>query len=330
MRKLLTSISVLAATAALAVGCGATSNTASCSSQQQSPAHAGGPCVAAVQQHPKAKGPGAVRGPRGVDSSNWNGLPNWAAAKSNGLSFVYNQTGNGYTYHDYNFAANWSAQKHLGIPHGPYLFVLPQSAEAQANAMYADIQKAGGLDANALPPALDAEVSGAYSQVCPIAEKLKAKLHIPTVVLYTASGLWPYSSPQCSGLVLWAAEWGTNSPYGFGGYPSSSVLAVQTSGSTYNPFGLSGQWDVDVSTGILGLLHKPAPKPAPKPKPVPHRILIHDLAVAIGLRRALRRERLTHLCHTRHERSKYHRECVRWLHNSRVETRLIIHLKKEF
>src|ERR1700680_5005522 len=186
------------------------------------PAHMGA-CVA--QRFGLSQRLTAPYGARGIDNSVYQSLPNWRLVKDHGLRFTYGQTGDGAGFRDWNFAANWRPEKALGIPHGAYLFLRPGSAYAQADALANSILAAGGMDRTALPPALDAEVPGAYQVVCSAATRLRARLHT-AVVVYTSPGLW-WGGPTC-GTLSWPAEWGS-SGYSFGGW--AGYVAQQYSGS---------------------------------------------------------------------------------------------------
>jgi lysozyme len=284
----------------LFAGCGGTTNPPAPPVPSDAPAPACDPPVGSAhmgecvqQRFGLGASSAAPAGARGVDVAIYQGYPSWQVAKAHGLSFAYNQTGDGPSFRDRNFALNWQREKELGLAHGAYLFVRPGNAVAQADALADAIAAAGGMDARALPPALDEEVPGSYANTCAAAARLRARLHSP-VVLYTSPGLW-WGGPVC-GTLLWGAEWGSGG-YAFAGWRTWS--AQQYSGGGSWP-GVSGQVDLDVDHGLLAQMH-PAPTHAQL-----HRELVGLYRRRASLRRVLAREGCRH--HNPHSR-----RCLVWL-----------------
>lgn len=249
-------------------------------------------------------------GARGVDISVYQGYPSWGVARANGLRFVYNQAGDGAFYHDPNFAVNTARERGLGILNGAYLFLRPGSAFAQASSLVSRIRAAGGIGRLSLPPVLDAEVPGAYGNLCAAAGRIRSLLHT-AVLTYVSPGLWPGGA--ICGTGLWAAIWGGRG-YAFGGW--STWLLQQVSGSGRFA-GVSGSVDLDVDHGLLARA-----KPVPPTRAELHRELLRDY----GYRRSLRGVIARKGCRKLHPHS---RRCEVWRrHGAQVNKRIrVLHAR---
>ena len=247
-------------------------------------AHAGA-CVHAPAGADRAT---VGNGARGLDVSHWNSGVDFRTLARDGYRFVYVSGGDGY-YHDPTAVTRCREARVRGLDCGVYWFMRGGYGPQQAQELATVTRQAG---AN-LPPALDVEVPGAYSTVCPAASYLY-RAGFKHVVTYTSPGLSEVHA--ACGTLLWTATWGTGG-YPFG--PWRSYVLHQYCG-TCHINGVAGEVDLDVDHGLLALAHR---KPAPKPSKAQLRRLI---AVLHG-----NLER--HHCKTRPAR-RYRRLCTRWKH----------------
>lgn len=185
-------------------------------------------------------------GPQGVDVSAYQGAVHWSQARRAGLRFAYVQYGDGTSYRDPLFRTNVAELRALRIPWGAYLFLRPGNGTTQGRAL--GLAERAQLGEHALPPAIDAEVPGAYEEVCAAIRAVRAADGWGDVVVYTAPGLWPVGFSSCT-LSLWVADYGTlfpSLPWGWGSY----VLWQYEEGRF---IGVSGAVDRDLAHGILSL-----------------------------------------------------------------------------
>src|SRR4051812_46519806 len=59
---------------------------------------------------------------KGIDVSKWQGSIDWAKVKASGVAFAIARVGDGDSYVDPQFGANWSGMKAHGIIRGTYHF----------------------------------------------------------------------------------------------------------------------------------------------------------------------------------------------------------------
>lgn len=256
----------------------------------------------------------------GIDISLWQGYPDFPYAHSRGLRFVYNQVQDGFS-EDSNFSSNVYNEHRAGLYYGGYLFIEGYvSGAAQAESF---VNHLGSLRAGELPPALDAEVPGAYQQVCAAAQVIRARLHTP-VVVYASPGLWPSYIGNC-GTYLWTAIWG-GFPYAFASW--HNFIAQQYSGFGYTA-GVSGKVDLDLNYGLLSLA-----KPLVKPKPTKKQ-LETELHGLYHYRTSLRSLLSQHHCrrgppyYGHAKPKKYHTACGVWLKHGNFVNNQIKQLHKQ-
>jgi hypothetical protein len=221
-------------------------------------------CAAGAQARSTLRAPrGAstrptVSGPRFPDVSDWQGHPDWQAARPYIVGAVVKAFE---TSVDPDFAWNVAELKKLGLPWAPYDFV----RSCNAAGFIAAVRAVGGL--TSLPAVIDEEVPAADG----CTQTLAGQIH-------AAFGRWPveYTSPgtETSGagtddLGLWIADYGSSFPCLWTCHPVAWQFASPPFVYSYLP-GL-GYGDVSVDYGFTRLL--PA-KPTPKPVvPDPHRLL---------------------------------------------------------
>jgi hypothetical protein len=336
MRRATTTVIALAAVVFSACGSSGVTTT-------RAPAPPAGPCASApgphgtpgrmgecVQQRfgfsrPQRAAPG---GAQGLDIANFQGFPDLAAAKRAGLRFLIGQSNDGASFVDFNFVTNWIRARRLGIPHGAYVFARPGCASCQAALLARQVRRAGGMDANALPPTIDAEVPGAYCNVAPIASWLRRDLHVSRVLTYTSPGLWACGSSN-GGTLLWAAIWG-QSAFAFSGW--SRFYVQQYCGVRCHFPGVSGEVDRDVDHGVLALLHVGPPcRRACQRGRARRQLAAHEriLRDTLTRRRVLRRVLASYGCRRRvHVHQHLGPRCRRWFAEGRAGHRTERHERK--
>lgn len=191
--------------------------------------------------------PTPASGAQGVDVSDFQRAVRWSQAIRAGLRWAYVQFGDGLGFRDSVFSPYWTELRGLGIPHGGYLFLRPGNGSAQGRDLALAIRSR--LGEHTLPPAIDAEVPGAYQQVCPAVRAIRAVLRWQLVMVYTAPGLWPFGQAACTG-VLWVADYDVLAPALAFGFPSYAAWQWGE-----GSFAGIGSVDRDVAHGILTLTY---------------------------------------------------------------------------
>src|SRR5947209_1846849 len=94
---------------------------------------------------------------RGIDVSHHQREIRWELVKASGIHFAYIKATEGADFKDASFAENWSGSAAAAIAHGAYhFFILGTPGELQASNFIATVP----TEPNALPPAIDLEISG--------------------------------------------------------------------------------------------------------------------------------------------------------------------------
>jgi lysozyme len=97
----------------------------------------------------------------GVDVSHHRGDIDWAAARSDGISFAYIKATEGGDFVDSRFQANWNRARAAGVAVGAYhFFTFCRDGASQARNFLAAVPRAP----DSLPPALDLEFAGNCSR----------------------------------------------------------------------------------------------------------------------------------------------------------------------
>ncbi|HEY4120662.1 MAG TPA: GH25 family lysozyme, partial [Byssovorax sp.] len=209
---------------------------------------------------------------KGVDVSDYQLTVDWHAVHAAGFDFAYAQAGDGLSFSDHTFVENWRGIRAAGLARGAYQYFEPsQGAKAQADALLARIDAAGGFEDGDLPPALDVETADGESGgaiaagAAAWAARIEQKLGV-TPVVYISPGFYSsIGAPQSlTKMPLWEADWGVSCPsvpsgfHGFTFWQSSESASVP---------GISGHVDEDRFDGTradLAALGEQAPA---KPKP---------------------------------------------------------------
>ena len=151
----------------------------------------------------------------GLDVSSWQGLMDWAIAKSRGISFSYLRAGIGNNILDPQLDNNVRGCVNQSIPYGLYWFIKPdKSWETTANSFAGVWQTFGG----SLYPVFDIEVNGGLSkaaldswvQKCLNKFLTTTGLNPAKVSIYTSPGFWNVNMPRtdyAKHYHLWNAHW---------------------------------------------------------------------------------------------------------------------------
>lgn len=145
---------------------------------------------------------------RGVDVSHYQGTIDWKAVAADGIRFCFIKATEGVGAVDPAFHRNWAAAKAAGILRGAYHFFHPDLDAKQQAEHYLSVVT---LDADALPPALDIEVTkgvdpaGLQSGIQTWVETIKASTGCRPV-LYTDPSFWRENvKADFSEYALWLA-----------------------------------------------------------------------------------------------------------------------------
>ncbi len=155
-------------------------------------------------------------------------------------------------YPDHQFFHNWTQLRALHRWHAAYAFLRPGDCAGQGRALVARINSVGGLDANAGPPQLDAEVPLNSGCVPAAVRAVRAADHWHEVGVYTSPGTW--TGGGADGARLWVADYGPAHPCIF-----TCPIAHQRSDGVYGLYphcvaGLCGDIDLDLG-GLLHITH---------------------------------------------------------------------------
>jgi GH25 family lysozyme M1 (1,4-beta-N-acetylmuramidase) len=148
----------------------------------------------------------------GVDVSSWQGHIDWSAVAHAGIRYAIVRIGDG-TYHDPDFATNWSGAHRAGLIRGAYQYFEPRTdALVQANLV---VTAVGRLGAGDLPVTLDVEKPS--PGVSPSAYAAAIRRWVDRVyqgtgrhpIIYTGRYYWdPYvASSAFNTLPLWHAQY---------------------------------------------------------------------------------------------------------------------------
>lgn len=194
----------------------------------------------------------------GIDVSQYQGTPDWAAVKAAAiggapLSLAYIRSTYGPSTEDPEFARNWAGAAGAELVHGAYHFALPSGSSASTLAASAQRQAAyfldvvdrqGGITAADMPPVLDLEVTGAPGGAALDGAQLAAwaahwladvnaaaGLAAGSALLYTYLSFWQtYLAPNASvlgtGVRLWIADYGGTPPVAHVGHQYTNRLIV--------------------------------------------------------------------------------------------------------
>lgn len=152
-------------------------------------------------------------GALGIDTSSWQGTPNWAQVAGSGRTFAYIKAGEGsstsYPTLDEQYVAAKAAKMVVGLYH----YAKPaQTPEANADALAAQVNRLGAVDGH-LPPCLDLEEGtgdlSTWAQA--FIARLRAQTGCTQVMVYSGASFFQthigegWMDPD---IVLWIAHYG--------------------------------------------------------------------------------------------------------------------------
>jgi lysozyme len=152
----------------------------------------------------------------GIDVSAHQGDIAWPAVRKAGVRFAFIRAGDGATFADEHFAANWDGARAAGVLRGAYLFFRPEEGGAdQAKVL---IRAVGRLRAGDLPAVLDVEKLDGIDPAVAVRgirdwlKRVKAATGRAPIV-YTNAATWAaLGSPDLGGAALWVAHWDVDDP----------------------------------------------------------------------------------------------------------------------
>jgi lysozyme len=232
-------IATCAASVACAVGCSSSSTETSC--EQAAPLRT---CAAGATVH-------------GIDVSKYQGMVDWARAKSTGVQFAFARISDGTANPDATFAANWHGMLANGIVRGAYqYFRASVSPSAQASLVVTSLAMAGGLGSADLPVVLDLETADGQAEST-IETNVRAWLTAieaqtgRTPIIYTSTGTYPISMATFAAYPLWVANYGATCPSMPVGWSNWRFWQYSSTGSVN---GIQGDVDLDEFDGTLAEL----------------------------------------------------------------------------
>lgn len=120
----------------------------------------------------------------GIDVSHHQGPIDWSRVAADDISFAYIKATEGGDFTDDRFQENWTGSAESGLARGAYhFFTLCTSGEAQATHFLLTVPR----DAEALPPAVDLELSG-NCRDRPPADRVRSELESFLHLVETATG----------------------------------------------------------------------------------------------------------------------------------------------
>ena len=153
----------------------------------------------------------------GIDISHWQGEPDWAQVKGDGVRFVFAKATEGRDFVDDEYASNMAGAGSQAIPFGAYHFARPDGTKNDAVAEADWFIDHANLQQQHLLPVLDLEVTGGLGT-----RKLKAwawawlnrveqRLGVKSII-YTSPSFWHDRMGNARGFAdhghrLWIAHW---------------------------------------------------------------------------------------------------------------------------
>jgi hypothetical protein len=240
-----------------------------------------GVCVERSPQ-PKSTKPALTKASRGYIHDLYEGnYDNCAAPLGRAKIYLTGVIVKAFEYRaDRCFARYWRELAALHEWHAAYLFA--HGGCSQTAGYVATVRAAGGWDAAAGPPVIDAEVPDAYGAVACLAPRIHQLTGIWPLVTYTAPGTWPGGGTAST--LLWVADYGSHP----GCVWTCHIVAWQyTDGSSgpqphsIGPF----HGDLSLDYGLTALLAHPAPPPPPPCCRIGDRgpqvwAFLHDMTIA--------------------------------------------------
>lgn len=259
--------------------------------------------------------PKASSAPAGLipDVSEYQGHPNWAAAKDHIVGAIVRIEDASVGSPDRDFYWNMAALTHLHIWHATYWFIRPSGCYQQGLRAAALVKSAvGGLQG---PIVGDAEVPLPYACPQQFTEGAERGTGWKLRVLYASRGAYPGGAH--AGAVAWDAAYGPSAECI---WPGCHLVAWQYTDGVYGPYPHStpaGSGDISRDYGLTKLTFHHAPSPAERhaAKVRALHIVQHELATAVAARRVYHVLIDRHHCRPGQHAvpSSYHTVCGYWL-----------------
>jgi lysozyme len=205
--------------------------------------------AAACSDLPTGMDPSPFGETRGVDVSHWQGVVDWRAVESEGISFAFVKATEGATYTDPRFAANWSGLGATRITRGAYHYFRPGTDAAQQAAHFLRTVPVGRLD---LPPVLDVETTDGVDGAT-LARGVRTWIDAveratgKRPIVYTYPAFWnAHLSTAFIDAPLWIAHYRAGQPSVPAGWTGWAFWQQSDDGRVP---GVSGPVDLDVFNG---------------------------------------------------------------------------------
>lgn len=242
------------------------------------------------------------------DVSEWNGRPNWTAAKRWGIAgAVIRVTDFALGRPDKQLAYNVREVRRLGLWYAFYAFLRPGNCAAEADTAVSYVRAVGGLRSG--PLIGDAEVPLPASCVQVFVLRVEHDTGWSIAVVYTSPGTWPGGLHDHA--LLWGAAYGFAAPCVW----TCHLVAWQYTQGLVGPephcISGIGCSDLSLDEGVTSLVRPhPNPKPKPHPKPSPYPSPHAQLVWLEGMRTQLGRTLVREGCTRLHPGSP---RCLKWL-----------------
>lgn len=195
-------------------------------------------------------------GARFPDVSNYQGHPNWTAAKAWGLKGAVFKIGESSNYVDVDASYNNSELRRLGIPRAGYWFDRPGSCSSEGQKLEGEA-KALGLKL----VIIDQEVPGLSGHASCLNPYVRAATGHDEAIYRSAGNNFDSTQPSAT---CWVAAYGPSQTPGCSG---RAIKAWQMTDGRYGyPVYIPGvgTGDVSIDFGLIGMMSGPKPKPKPQ------------------------------------------------------------------
>jgi len=158
----------------------------------------------------------------GIDISHWQGQPNWAQVKADGVRFVIAKATEGRDFVDDRYLSNKAGASAQTIPFGAYHFARPDKTAGDAVAEADHFVNNAKLTGSNLIPVLDLEVTGGLgvkklkAWTWAWMNRVEARLGVKGMI-YTSPSFWRDRMGNAQGFArqghrLWIAHWDAAKP----------------------------------------------------------------------------------------------------------------------
>lgn len=258
--------------------------------------------------------PRTLHGPFVVDVSEFQGRPNWRAARWH-ISGAVVRVADMVTGHpDRSLAYNWKTLDRLHVWHAAYAFLRPGNCTAEGVRAVNYVNAVGGLHSG--PLIADSEVPMSSTCTTDFTRTVERHTKWRVCVIYSAKGTWP--GGYHDGCSEWDAAYGPVP----GCIWTCARVAWQFTDGELGPFphrvpGISGPVDISADTGLTGILRRSGPSP-----------LTRRLHAAYRQRASIEALRAKHDCATKPKPKRYRQACLTWQVEQRKVQRTIAHLHR--